>query len=60
MQKRSLFSLPFRHKNAETLRIIPDPERFSSVFYSARAHTNFTAVPQAMTSVPYSVTFEVV
>lgn len=46
--------------HAETLRIIPDPERFSSIFYPSCAHTNFTAVPQAMTSVPYSVTFEVV
>lgn len=50
MQKRSLFSFPFRHKNAETLRIIPDPEHFSSVFYPARAHASFTAVPLAMTA----------
>lgn len=50
MQKRSLFSFPFRHKNAKMLRIIPDPEHFSSVFYPARAHASFTAVPLAMTA----------
>ena len=33
-----------------TLRIVPNPERFSSVFYPARAHASFTAVPLAMTA----------
>lgn len=49
MQKRSLFLFPFRHKNAETLWIIPDPELFSSVF-SLSTHASFTAVPLAMTA----------
>ena len=49
MQKRSLFSFPFRHKNAKMLWIIPDPEHFSSVF-SLPTHASFTAVPLAMTA----------
>lgn len=42
--------VPISAQNAKMLRIVPNPEHFSSVFYPARAHASFTAVPLAMTA----------
>lgn len=44
------FCSHFGTKAQKMLRIVPNPEHFSSVFYPARAHASFTAVPLAMTA----------